>query len=123
MSNLSETPMATQSVWAAVVRGLCPRCRKGSIFQSLFGMNAFCPSCQLKLEREYGYFTGAMYFSYAMGIPLIGFLTLALYQFFQTWPLSLGIAWLFFLPLTPWIFRYSRIFWIHFDRWIHPGNV
>ena len=33
-------------------------------------MHPLCPSCQLKYEREQGYFVGAMYFSYGMALAL-----------------------------------------------------
>ena len=40
-------------------------------------MNEDCPVCGLDFDRgEPGYFTGAMYVSYALAIPLIALLTL-----------------------------------------------
>ncbi len=72
--------------------------------------------------RETGYFTGAMYFSYAMGIPIIALFTLLLYLVLPSWELwqLILLSWLVFLPLVPVVFRYSRVFWIHFDRYFDP---
>ena len=48
-------------------------------------MNENCPLCGLDFDRgEPGYFTGAMYVSYGMAIPLIALLTLIEYLFFRT---------------------------------------
>ena len=27
-----------------------------------------------------------------------------------------------YLPLVPTIFRYSRVVWVHFDRWVCPSD-
>jgi hypothetical protein len=63
-----------------------------------------------------------MYFSYAMGIPLILLFTLAAYLAFPTWRLyqQFLLGWLLFLPLVPLVHRYSRVMWIHFDRYFDP---
>lgn len=86
-------------------------------------MHPDCPVCHLQFEREYGYFTGAMYFSYALGVVVILSFLLLLWLVFPMmathW--SLLIAWVAFLPMVPMIFRYSRVCWIHFERWIDPG--
>jgi uncharacterized protein (DUF983 family) len=85
-------------------------------------MNETCPSCGLRFAREHGYFTGAMYVSYALGIPLIAlftFLAWLIWRDAPIWRLVL-LAWLVFLPLVPLVFRYSRILWIHLDRAIDP---
>ena len=34
-------------------------------------MNAACPACGLRFEREAGYFTGAMYVSYVLALPVM----------------------------------------------------
>ena len=47
-----------------------------------------CPGCGLDFDRgQPGYFTGAMYVSYALGIPLIALLTLIEYLLFPSWSL------------------------------------
>lgn len=108
---------ARRSAWSAMARGLCPRCRAGRVFARGGGMHRACPACGLVYEREHGYFTGAMYVSYALGLPIIGGFTLAAWLIFprwRIWQLVLA-AWLAFLPLAPLVYRTSRIVWMHLD--------
>ncbi len=69
---------------------LCPRCREGKIFRRsvwLFpSMYERCPVCGLKFEREAGYFLGAMYISYGLGLGIIAILSLLVWEVFK-WPI------------------------------------
>jgi uncharacterized protein (DUF983 family) len=108
----------------ASIAGLrCPRCREGRVFATTWRMNEACPRCGLRFTRGSGYFTGAMYFSYALGIPLIAALTLLVYLVAPAWSLwqDVLVAWVLFLPLAPAVFRYSRVLWIHFDQYFDPA--
>ena len=49
----------------------CPRCFDGPVFSGLLKMNPSCPKCQLKYEREPGYFLAAMSLSYSMGFVVV----------------------------------------------------
>lgn len=107
----------------AIYHQLCSECGEGKVFRGSFQMNEHCPVCGYKFERGSGYFTGAMYFSYALGIPIIAAaLFLGMYVLFPSWPLPLTLlfAWAVFLPFAPAIFRYSRVLFIHFDRYFDP---
>ena len=86
-------------------------------------MNEVCPACGLRFGREPGYFTGAMYASYALAVPLLGGLTLLLWLLTR-WPVewALAGAGVVFLLFIPAIFRYSRVIWIYFDRWTEPED-
>jgi uncharacterized protein (DUF983 family) len=82
-----------------------------------------CPCCGLKYEREQGYFLGAMYVSYAMGVPIV--LALVLFYWKLTaWPLKrlLLASAVTFLLFVPAIIRYSRIAWLHIDRAFDPDK-
>jgi hypothetical protein len=81
-------------------------------------MNEHCPVCGLVFQREPGYFMGAMYISYALGVPLIATLTCLTWLLFRDWPIwgLVLVAWLAFLPLVPSVFRWSRVLWIHLDH-------
>ena len=116
-------PGAPPSRLWAILHLRCPRCREGRIFRGPWTMNDDCPACGLRLMRETGYFTGAMYFSYALGIPIIALFTLVAYLLLPRWHLyqHVLLAWAAFLPLVPAVFRYSRVLWIHFDRYFDPG--
>ena len=56
-------------------------------------MNEDCPGCGLDFDRgEPGYFTGAMYVSYALAIPLIALLTLIEHLIIPSWSLFRLVA-------------------------------
>jgi uncharacterized protein (DUF983 family) len=106
-----------------ILRKRCARCRRGLIFRSLWKMNENCPRCGLDFDRgDPGYFTGAMYASYAMAIPLIALLTLVEYLILPKWSLFrlVMLASALSTPLIPWIWQYSRVLWIYFDRYFDP---
>ena len=105
----------------ALFTGKCPRCRKSAIFKPALGltvlsMNDDCPSCGLHFEREAGYFVGAMYASYTIGIALV--LPVALFLLLVV---GLDLLWVMVIMLIqtvvtmPLAFRWARIFWLHLD--------
>jgi hypothetical protein len=84
-------------------------------------MRERCPNCDLRFEREQGYFLGAMYISY--GLALITIVALALLLWASTsWSLQKITLWaiLLFLPLAPGLALFSRVLWIYLDRAIDP---
>jgi hypothetical protein len=85
-------------------------------------MNPVCPVCGLRFEREPGYFLGAMYFSYFLSIPCIGLALLLVRWVVPTlgWEWQVLAAGVLVIPLVPWLFRMSRVAWIHFERWASP---
>jgi uncharacterized protein (DUF983 family) len=110
-------------LWA-IVRERCPRCRRGKIFKGLLQMNDPCPVCGLIFQREEGYFLGAMYVSYALGCAIVGVAYVIAAELFPDVS-SLVLCLILFagyVPLMPWIFRYSRVIWLHFDRLVCPGD-
>jgi len=109
---------------AAVAAGRCPRCGGARIFRGRLAMHATCPACGLRFEREPGFFTGAMYVSYILALPVLGICVLAVYLLAPSlsfWA-SVAAAVVLFLPWVPAIFRYSRIIWIHLDQTIDPSS-
>jgi uncharacterized protein (DUF983 family) len=108
----------------AALRQRCPKCLEGRVFRGLVTMNESCPSCGHRFEREPGYFTGAMYVSYAMAVPAYALPVVLLHLFLPDWPDArvLGAALAIFLPFVPLLFRYSRIFWMHFDWLFDPSE-
>jgi uncharacterized protein (DUF983 family) len=114
-----------RSALAGIVARCCPRCRRGSIFASLWVMNDDCPICGLDFDRgDPGHFTGAMYVSYALAIPLIALLTLLEHGIVPGWSLFrlVVLASLLCVPLIPWLWQYSRVIWIYFDRYFDPDD-
>jgi uncharacterized protein (DUF983 family) len=114
-----------RSVIAGIATKRCLRCRQGPVFRSTWVMNEDCPICGLDFDRgEPGYFTGAMYVSYALAIPLIALLTLIEHLILPSWSLFrlVVLASIVCLPLIPWIWQYSRVIWIYFDRYFDPED-
>ncbi len=105
---------------AALAKQRCPRCLQGRVFAGLFRMHVQCPRCGLLFEREPGYFTGAMYISYGLGVIVTAPVWLTMVWLGR----SLGEVLLVIGPLllagAPWLFRYSRVLWLHLDHAIDP---
>jgi len=105
----------------AILRLRCPRCLEGRVWSGFLTMYARCPTCGLEFEREPGYFTGAMLVSYALAVPVLGAMVIALMVLggLEAVP-ALLIGDTIYLALVPFIFRYSRVVWLHFDWKIDP---
>jgi uncharacterized protein (DUF983 family) len=115
----------TRTILAGIFARRCGRCREGQVFRSTWVMNEDCPICGLDFDRgEPGYFTGAMYVSYALVIPVIAVLTLIEHLILRDWSLFrlVVLATLICLPSTPLIWQYSRVIWIYFDRYFDPED-
>lgn len=104
----------------ALLKQRCPRCLQGQVFAGLFRMHRHCPRCGLLFEREPGYFMGAMYLSYGLGI-------------IATAPVWLPMAWLgrslgevllasgsLLIVASPWLFSYARVLWLYIDYALDP---
>ena len=91
------------------------------MFYGLWGMYPLCTQCQLRYEREPGYFLGAMYISYvitmALSLPLVVILVflggLSIQAFLLLLLLLISL-------LSPLLFRCSRILWLHWDQFWDP---
>jgi len=109
----------------AILRQRCPRCQEGRMFRGRFTMNDPCPVCGLIFEREEGYFLGAMYFSYFISSAILIAFYIAAYLLLPGWNSMLLalVAVVPYLPFVPLVFRYSRVLWIHFERFASPSDV
>jgi uncharacterized protein (DUF983 family) len=127
--DIDRRAMKTISKLEAVVNCRCPRCRKGPIFSgsvlSLKGQhtNEYCSHCQLRFEREPGYFYVAMFISYAMNVAEMIAISIAAYilglelTYENLWRYIAVIIGgvLLFAPIN---YRYSRVLLLH---WLTPG--
>jgi uncharacterized protein (DUF983 family) len=117
---------AKPSTLASIFQQRCPRCRIGRIFRySIFRgfpkMFERCPVCDLKFEREPGYFLGAMYISFALGVLVMA--PIAIFLWLLTgWWITKVILWaaILFLPFAPTITLLARVLWIYLDQSIDP---
>jgi hypothetical protein len=84
-------------------------------------MRDCCPTCGLHFNREPGYFLGAMYISYGLGLAVIVALAVALWLLTR-WRLDKLVLWavLLFLPLAPMLTFLARVLWIYLDQAIDP---
>ena len=106
----------------ALLKQRCPHCLQGQVFFATWKMNETCPHCNIKFEREDGYFMMSVFFGYAIGAAIALPICLALYL------IDAPYSWYFiatigaFLLLLPLIFRYSRLIWLHIDEVLDPRS-
>ena len=74
--------------YGRALRRACPRCGHAPVFRSFYDLTDRCAGCDLRFEREPGYWIGAMIINTA----LISFLFLA----------SMGLGMWLFWPDVPW---------------------
>jgi uncharacterized protein (DUF983 family) len=115
------------SEFLSALRGKCPRCRRGEMFTSsmysfkLQKMNEKCPHCNMKFEREPGYFYVAMFVSYAMNVAEM--ISAAVLTYFITRNLESPVLYMSVLfpivfLLSPFNYRFSRVILLY---WLTPG--
>ena len=82
-----------------------------------------CAGCGLKFEREQGYFLGAMYIGYGLGIGAIALLAVLVWEI-TAWPLMKSVVGgiVLFVPLAPVLTWMSRVLWIWMDQGIDPDK-
>lgn len=84
-------------------------------------MNERCRACGLVFNREPGYFLGAMYISYGLGLGVIGAFAEVLWMVTHwSWNRLAFWAIVLFLPFVPIVTFLSRVLWIYLDQAIDP---
>lgn len=120
-------PQMELSEFKAACQAKCPRCRKGNIFiGNAYGlkiqkMNDRCDYCDLRFEREPGYFYVAMFVSYAFTVAEMITACLACYVLTgndSSFILYASVALLAVLISSPFNYRYSRVVLMY---WLSPG--
>ena len=106
----------------AILSMKCPRCYEGNLFTNrspfplsqLHKMPEHCKACGLKFNPEPGFYTGAMYVSYAfsVGLFILSFFTLYIGMKVEviTFLMIYGTS---LLLLSPFLFRYSRTLFLY----------
>lgn len=108
----------------SILNNRCPRCHEGKFWKAgpvssltKHGGNCYdsCSHCGLKYEREPGFFYGAMYVSYALGIAMMVTAWVATSVLFpEMGPgLQATIIIVSILAWTPWNYWLSRIIWMN----------
>ena len=116
---LQHEPM---SPFSAVLKLRCPECKKGIVYRKGMEMNRLCPSCGIKFEREFGYFSGAIWIALLCATPIVLFIMFLFVYFFRDLHPALSglFAALAFIPLVPITIRLSRSIWMYFDHEMNP---
>lgn len=97
----------------------CPSCESGEVYEEKgilkFKMHSTCSNCGHKYEKEPGFFYGAMYVSYALGVAQI-VATFVICQFFfddvfdpLMLPFMIGIL----IVMAPINYKFSRVIWMY----------
>jgi len=83
-----------------------------------------CSICDLKFNREPGYFLGAMYLSFGFGVLIMAPIAVILW-FLTGWWITKVILWaaMLFLPLAPTVTLFSRVLWIYLDQSVDPERL
>jgi len=124
---ISETNYISQ--WHGLSHSKCPRCRVGKVFTGatysfkVQKMNERCPHCDLKFEREPGYFYVAMFVSYAMNVAEMITIAVAAYIFglqltYENLWYYVGVILVAVVLCAPFNYRYSRMILLY---WLSPG--
>ncbi len=105
----------------SVTHSKCPRCNEGDLWvnpktysKHFDKMHPNCSHCNLVYDMEQGFWYGAMYISYAMGVAITVavFVALSVLTDLSIFAKS-GIATLFLIALVPVMFRFSRNIWLN----------
>lgn len=105
-----------------VLKGKCPNCKNGDIFQTkgnifLFRMplmNEKCKNCGFKFEKETGFFFGAMFVSYAIAVAEMITSLVLFWMFLDLSPLKVFfIISVIAVVSSSFNFRMSRTIWIY----------
>jgi uncharacterized protein (DUF983 family) len=103
----------------ALLRGRCPHCLEGRVFATLWRTHEDCPVCGVRFVREDGYYMMAVFIGYVLGSVLIAPPLLLAYVLDGPVWWYVAISGLL-VPLSPLIFRYSRLIWLHLDELFDP---
>lgn len=95
-----------------ILSNTCPKCEKGEIYKSFLKMNVGCPNCGHVYEVEEGYFTGAMFLD-CMFLPVSAIPTMIFFAYNGLILMGGIISLLQMIIISPFVFHYSRLLWIH----------
>lgn len=114
--------MFQKSKLYSILNNKCPKCHKGDFFidnhvynlKTFVTMHSRCEYCNESLEKEIGFYYGAMYISYGLnigyGIALFLLMVLILNLALLVYLFSFLVL---VLALFPWTMRISRLVYIN----------
>ncbi len=114
----------------SIAKMKCPQCHEGQFlvshpydFKHLGDVKAECNVCHVKYEREPGFYYGAMYVSYGLGVAL--FVTIwascnLWFPWLGAWS-QIGLVVFFTIVLSPYLFALSKIIWANLFMSYHKN--
>jgi uncharacterized protein (DUF983 family) len=126
--NITQTP--GHITFMTALKGRCPRCGVGRVFESanpynfskMLNTNRECTNCHLNFIPEPGFYWGATYMSYGITVAFSGVtfaISTLLFGFMNSLSLTyVAVNAMLLFILSPVFFRFSRILWlwIFYDR-------
>ena len=110
-----------KTLFLRAIRLRCPGCGIGKLFTGWFTMNALCPNCGRKHEREPGFFLGSIYYNYGLTSLIVTVLYVSLrFGAGYNSKLCLAIVAAVSVLFPMWFFRYARSLWASFDELWDP---
>ena len=104
----------------SIIKMKCPQCQEGDFFisrpydmKNLGKTHHHCSECGLRYEKEIGFYYGAMYVSYALGVALFVTCWVSFNLFFSSaniW-LQIGVISGLSILLSPYLYALSKIIW------------
>lgn len=115
-----------------VFRMKCPKCHTGDFFlgksynfKTVGRTHNRCPHCNEDFLREPGYYYGAMYVSYAIGVALFSIIYASYSLWFSDYSVWYPIGLIGFVSVVfgPYLYHLSKIVWISFFVKFDPNKV
>ncbi len=116
----------------SILKFKCPRCQEGDLFivknpyrlKYLDKMPHFCPECGEDLQKEVGFYYGAMMISHATTTVIAVIVHLIVFYFYG-WEIAPNVFFLIvvILGLFPIIFRSSRAIWVNMFINYNPNAI
>ena len=107
----------------SILHMTCPQCHEGKFLVSnvydlknVGDVRDECDVCHLKYEREPGFFYGAMYISYALGVALFVTIWASCNWFFDNvgvWT-QISLVLIALIGLGPYLYALSKVIWANF---------
>lgn len=104
----------------SVFKGKCPQCQEGDFFVShpydlshMGDVKESCNKCGLKYSKEPGFYYGAMYVAYALGVATFVTFWVSLNLFFNevSTGVQIAVVLLAIILSGPYLFSLSKIIW------------
>lgn len=116
----------------SIVHFRCPVCHEGAFFRShpydldkVGDLHASCPVCGVRYEKEVGFYTGALYVSYAIGVAVSVSAWVAMLVLFPRLGIITQIVTIASVMLlgSPLFYALSKIIWANFFFRYDPSRA